>query len=667
MTTNRVGQPSARHPTEDQNRLAESVDRIAASLVDVHTELHHLSRLLRGRQARADNTGSQPPNRTFEPPSPPPTANLARREPVDTSHARPEQTPAAPAAGVPAYQGPFRNAPPHAAHEAPFRNAAPVPEQPTLSERFAHWASREGAGTRVLAWAGGAVTLLGIVLLLIMAVQQGWIGPLGRVLSGAGLGAGLLGCAAWVHRRSSEAGRTGAFALVATGIATLYLDVLAATALYGYLPMAIGLAMALAVAGCGLWCADRWSSQALAVGVVLGCALCAPILFGSMLGHGSSPAALLTAFLVILKIAATPVQLRRAWSALTATSALPAVLSACVANGQALRTDDPWPAAAAALAVTISGIALAVGTARRRPHDPTAIALLLIAGAPALIVAPMLGRWPGFGMIATVTAVYFAIWRARKYLPQRLTTVAGGACALAVFQASVSTVGGSARPLTLLGEAAILALLAVRLRGKRMLLTATIYGGIGTVLALAMDVPPTLFFRFPARPYVVDGAAQYGAITVGGLAFLLVGAVSVALPWSAVRLGVLATSGKRHARGLPTWVLPGGLYSGSGVVLSICLSAVPSETGFLAGHALITVSWMALAFFLLMRGIQSLSPRIAGFVLVAVVLSKLVLFDLAALDGLARVGAFLGAGLLLLAGGTTYARLISRRHRVQPE
>ncbi len=34
---------------------------------------------------------------------------------------------------------------------------------------------------------------------------------------------------------------------------------------------------------------------------------------------------------------------------------------------------------------------------------------------------------------------------------------------------------------------------------------------------------------------------------------------------------------------------------------------------------------------------------------------KLALFDLSALDGLARVGAFLGAGLVLLAAGARYA------------
>jgi uncharacterized membrane protein len=40
-----------------------------------------------------------------------------------------------------------------------------------------------------------------------------------------------------------------------------------------------------------------------------------------------------------------------------------------------------------------------------------------------------------------------------------------------------------------------------------------------------------------------------------------------------------------------------------------------------------------------------------------------VLFDLVALDGLARVGAFLGAGLVLLAAGTRYTRLVAEAER----
>ena len=41
------------------------------------------------------------------------------------------------------------------------------------------------------------------------------------------------------------------------------------------------------------------------------------------------------------------------------------------------------------------------------------------------------------------------------------------------------------------------------------------------------------------------------------------------------------------------------------------------------------------------------------------------LFDLVALDGLARVGAFLGAGLALLAAGTRYARLVAEAEAEQ--
>jgi uncharacterized membrane protein len=46
-------------------------------------------------------------------------------------------------------------------------------------------------------------------------------------------------------------------------------------------------------------------------------------------------------------------------------------------------------------------------------------------------------------------------------------------------------------------------------------------------------------------------------------------------------------------------------------------------------------------------------------VLVAAAVAKLVLFDLVALDGIARVAAFLGAGLVLLAAGTRYARMVA--------
>jgi uncharacterized membrane protein len=52
---------------------------------------------------------------------------------------------------------------------------------------------------------------------------------------------------------------------------------------------------------------------------------------------------------------------------------------------------------------------------------------------------------------------------------------------------------------------------------------------------------------------------------------------------------------------------------------------------------------------------------VSGLVLVGAAVLKLVLFDLATLDGMARVAAFLCAGLVLLAAGTRYARLVASR------
>ncbi|NUT95521.1 MAG: DUF2339 domain-containing protein, partial [Saccharothrix sp.] len=74
-----------------------------------------------------------------------------------------------------------------------------------------------------------------------------------------------------------------------------------------------------------------------------------------------------------------------------------------------------------------------------------------------------------------------------------------------------------------------------------------------------------------------------------------------------------------------------------------------------------TVSWTLAALVLLVRGIDVRSLRVAGLVLVGSAVAKLLLFDLAALDGFARVLAFIGAGLVLLTAGTRYAKLVATR------
>ena len=123
------------------------------------------------------------------------------------------------------------------------------------------------------------------------------------------------------------------------------------------------------------------------------------------------------------------------------------------------------------------------------------------------------------------------------------------------------------------------------------------------------------------------------------------------------RLGWICPDASRAAIWVPIGLV--GLYGAAGVVINAALLISPTSTGFTAGHAVVTVSWTVGALVLLARGLRRPALRIAGLVLVAAAVAKLVLFDLVALDGLARVVAFLGAGLVLLAAGTRYARLVA--------
>lgn len=120
---------------------------------------------------------------------------------------------------------------------------------------------------KLLAVAGVTVTLVGVVLLLVLAAQAGILRPQIRVAGGFVLSAVLVGAACRLHGRPG--GRTGAIALAATGIAAAYLDIVAITAYYQWVPAAVGLVVAAVVGGAGLVAARRWDSEHLAVLVLV--------------------------------------------------------------------------------------------------------------------------------------------------------------------------------------------------------------------------------------------------------------------------------------------------------------------------------------------------------------------------------------------------------------
>lgn len=159
------------------------------------------------------------------------------------------------------------------------------------------------------------------------------------------------------------------------------------------------------------------------------------------------------------------------------------------------------------------------------------------------------------------------------------------------------------------------------------------------------------------RPSAVFGLAQGAAL----LAVLILAVTNVAV-W----------------RNMPAPVI--GLFAGAAMVLgmvgvvTVCTSlggliapgpnpryvtSPGAKAGFFAGHMIVSIAWMTLASWLLLRtpgrnagrnrAVDDKAARIAGLVIAVVATGKLVFFDMASLSGVPRVITFVVCGLLLIA------------------
>jgi hypothetical protein len=350
--------------------------------------------------------------------------------------------------------------------------------------------------------------------------------------------------------------------------------------------------------------------------------------------------------------------LRRRWSVLALVAAIgPALYGAAV--GGLADAAERAPTVAVAIGTLVAGLATALPAARVLPARLVG-ALVAAAPAPVLVTSAAWGGWNG-AAVAAVAVVALAAFAAVRDTPRALRVVAVAAGAVALFQATLVAFDGSTATVVLLGQAIVATVLAAQLRARLPLAVGVAYGAIAVLIALGRDAPLEGIVRYPAVAYAGPGA---GPLVVGAAVSALVLVLAAALVVAGARVG-LSGSDPASAR---LWVPAGvvGLYGATSLVVTLALLVSDDRTGFTAGHALVTVSWTVVALVLLARGIRRSALRIAGMVLVGAAVTKLVLFDLVALDGLARVAAFLGAGLVLLAAGTRYARLVAEADATRP-
>lgn len=519
------------------------------------------------------------------------------------------------------------------------------------------WWQREGVISRALAIAGVAVTLTGVVMLLVLAAQAGFFGPVPRVVAGGLFSTVLVAAGTRVYAKAG--GRVGGIALAATGIAGGYLDVVAVTTVYGWLNPVVGYVVAFGIAAGGVALAVQWCSQGLAVQVLAGAAVLAPFVTTELA---------LLGFLIVLQIAALPVHSVRDWPWLHVVRTVPAVLATLVAvTGAALSlgtgaapASNRYQVLAAAIVLAIAGLTGAVLSGRLRAGDVTASLSFGVATVPMLAAPIMFGRTGAILVSAVVAAVLLGVavvpWVpklvAAVRIPGHLAVVSAVAGAFALLEACLGIARVQTLPVALLLVAMGFLGVAAQQRSRPAAGIGAAYGGLGALTFVVRTNPNVLTLRSEAED-------QLGIATA--FSALAVLAALVVAGWCARRMGLLDR--ESEATALSVFAGIAGLYAVTALAVSLGI-ATGSRSGFLAGHAIATIVWMAAATAALLFGLRRLArtPQrakvalAAGLLVTAAALAKLFLFDLATLDGLVRAAAFLVVGVLLLVVGTRYAR-----------
>ncbi len=565
-------------------------------------------------------------------------AQLDRMLSQGISAPRPVPVPPQPA---PVWPPQYVYAPPPPA--PPPRQAPPVPQ--VRPQRDEGWIGK------VLAVAGVAVTLIGVVLLLVLAAQAGILRPEIRVGAGAVLAGALVAVGSWLYARPG--GRVGAIALAATGVAAAYMDVIAVTTIYDWVSAPVGLGIAAIIGGGGLTLARRWNSEHLGLLVLVPLIILAPVVTDGI-------TLLLVGFMLALSAASLPVQLGKDWiwmhAARTAACTLPllaALVAAAFDSG-----DELWLVGACGIAAMLAIVGALI--LLPRTGNRVAMALLTAAGVlPVLCVSTAVDRVIAALMAAALSAAMLSIVLIADRLPGVAGVVRQVWSALSAIAALVAVTvafdGELAAPILL----AVAVVVAFAGRGDVIARWAAVgFAFVGGGLYLAYAPPSSL----------VVATATSGPDAVSILvSSVLVAACAVAIVWSWVGGSKVDDDAVRV------------MWAGSAAVIVYAITAFTvtagvliggTGRGFFAGHMAATICWIAMAAGLfgyaarLSRADRSL-PIAGGLALVAAAMAKLFLFDLGTLDGIFRVVVFIVVGLVLLGMGAGYARLLEKQDRQQ--
>ena len=554
-------------------------------------------------------------------------------EPGRPQPAEPAPAPAAAPVPVRRFDPPRRPEPAPAVPPPP----AKPPREIDLSELL---------GARALAWAGGVVTLLGVVFFFVLAVNRGWVGELERVILGGLASTLVLAAGIVVRRRYGQL--YSALAAAGAGIAGGYATLLAAAALYGMVPDVGALAIAAGIAGVGVWLALAWRAEMLAALGLVGATL---VPLSVVFDGGVS--VLGTAFAGIVFAATAFVTVRERW--------VPTLAAGLVASGVQIAwlvTQEGEGAAGrvVALAAAFVGLYLAAGVAahlrglvREGSTLVLASASLGIAAALALLNGELAGAGRqglallGLGAVYGILAAAF--FERRRELSALLTAPALLASALGF----ADLLGGTTLALVWAVQAAVLAWLGRRVLDRRFQLASAAYLALAAGHALAFEAPLTDLYRESGEP--AGGIPALLAVVLAALVF-----ADRATGWRGDTPGRWLAWTARVAPVARLVALAGAAvgvaYTAALGALALVELADPPRA-FDWGHVAVAGVWACIAAAALVLG-----RREAGIAWTGVTLASFLFFDVSALGPEPRGWAAVAIGAPLLAAGYIVRREI---------
>ena len=539
---------------------------------------------------------------------------------------------------------------PHAEPAPPPRPPAPVqvpataapPTAPPLQLKVStgfDWGRTMSAadlmGAKALAYAGGIVTLLGVVFFFVLAVNRGWIGPgmrvaFGGVASGIVFGAGL-----WLQRRYETT--YSALVAVGTGIAGAYITLLAAVSLYDMVSKPVALVLAAVIASIAVAVSLVWETE-----MVAGFGLIGAMIVPATLVFQGGLREIGTAFVAVVFAGATIVAVRRRWWILLQVSALVSVPQALA---QVAAADSPHTSIVS-LAVAFWLLYLAAGLAFQFELGPALAAapasFLMGSAVFAGVSAGLLyGQRDGGlqqGIAVLVAAAVYVALAAALYRRARESATLLGALGLALAAIGLAeALSGSSLTYAWAAEATLLVWLSSRVRDARFQLPALAYLTLALVHSVATEARPDHFLESMRHP--ASGAPALLAIALAMLVFArverswpdgrpttgILRALDPVLAW--LRANEAAVNVAMYAlAGLAT------TYATSLGILELCQDVWPGngiETPFEWGHVAIASAWALAGLAVVVGAVQRRSNAwlVLGFGWLGLTVTKIVAFD----------------------------------------